>query len=291
MIEILQQVVNGIILGSVYALIAVGLSLIFGVCRIIQWAHGEVYMLGAYMGYMLFITLGIPYFISLILTIILTAILGMLIERFIFRPLKKFPSIMTNLGAIGLSFFLLNFAILFISSEPWGFPVPQLERVIAIGPIDLTLQRIIVFVVALVLILGLSLFIKKTVTGRAMLAMAQDPEAASLMGIDVNRTSALSFAIGSGLAGAAGIIIAPIFLLYPQMSQIAVAKGFPIVVLGGLGSVEGAIVGAYILGLVESLMVGFISSTYKDVVGFVILILILYFKPDGLFGQKIMEKV
>ena len=289
--QFLQQLINGLVLGSIYALIAVGLSLIFGVIREMQWAHGEVYMIGAYAGYFMTVRLGLPYLASLCLAILFSAILGIVMEFLVFRPMRNFPKISTNLGAIGLSIFLLNAANLLFSPEPQIFPVEYVNVSLQIGDVFITLQRLIVFIVSFVLIISLSFFIKKTLIGKSMVAMSQDMQAASLMGIDVNFTAALAFAVGSGLAGAAGVLISPIFLLYPQMSGIAVAKAFPVVVLGGLGSVEGAILSGYLMGLAESLTVGYVSSAYKDIPAFVILILVLYLRPQGLLGKKVMEKV
>lgn len=291
MAEFLQQIINGLVLGSIYALIAVGLSQIFGVIRIIQWAHGEVYMIGAYLGFFLTVYWGFSYFMALIVTTGLMALFGVLMERVVFRPLRGLSRMSTTLGAIGLSVFLLNAANIFFSPEPQRFSLDYVNEVLQFGPITITYQRAIVFFVSLILIVSLSLFIKRTVIGKSMIAMSEDMEAASLMGIDVNFSAGLAFAIGSALAGAAGVLIAPIFLLYPTMSGIAVIKAFPVVVLGGLGSVEGAIWSGYILGLTESLMSGYLSSAYKDLPAFVILILVLYFRPQGLMGRKIVEKV
>jgi len=289
--EFLQQIINGLVLGSIYALIAVGLSQIFGVIRIIQWAHGEVYMIGAYVGFFLTVYMKLPYLLSLVIATLAMAVFGVIIETVVFRPLRNFPSISTTLGAIGLSVFLLNAANVFFTPEPQRFPLDYVNRIIQVGPLMVTYQRAVVFFISLLLILALSLFIKKTLVGKSMIAMSEDMQAASLMGIDVNFTAALAFAIGSALAGAAGVLISPIFLLYPQMSGIAVAKAFPVVVLGGLGSIEGAILSGYILGLTESLMSGYVSSAYKDLPAFIILILVLYLRPQGLLGRKIVEKV
>ncbi len=289
--EFFQQIVNGLVLGSIYALIAVGLSQIFGVIRVIQWAHGEVYMIGAYVGFFLTVHVGLHYLASLVLATIFMGLFGVLMEVVVFRPLRNYPSISTTLGAIGLSVFLLNAANVFFTPEPQRFPLSYVNIILHLGPLTITYQRVVVFVVALLLIIALSLFIKKTLIGKSMIAMSEDMQAASLMGIDVNFTAALAFAIGSALAGTAGVLISPIFLLYPQMSGIAVSKAFPVVVLGGLGSIEGAILSGYILGLTESLMSGYISSAYKDLPAFVILILVLYLRPQGLLGRKIVEKV
>jgi len=289
--ELLQQIVNGIILGSIYSLIAVGLSQIFGVIHIIQWAHGEVYMIGAFVGFYLVTKAGVPYFLALILTIVIMGGFGAVIERIVFRPLRKMGIMSTVLGAIGLSIFLLNAAQIIFSPEPQRFHVPFLDTKIQLGTINLTLNRLVILVVGFTLIMLLSWFIRKHILGKAMLAMEQDMEAASLMGIDINYTAMLAFILGSAMAGAAGCLIGPLFLVYPNMSIMAVNKAFPVVILGGLGNIEGAIAGGYIIGIVEALTAAYIDSAYKDVVAFVLLILVLYFKPEGIFGRKVMHKV
>ena len=289
--ELLQQVVNGIILGSIYALIAVGLSQIFGVIHIIQWAHGEVYMIGAFVGFYLVTKAGVPYFLALILTIVIMGGFGAVIEKIVFRPLRKMGIMSTVLGAIGLSIFLLNAAQIIFSPEPQRFHVPFLDTKLKLGCINLTLNRLMILVVGFILIMLLSWFIRKHILGKAMLAMEQDMEAASLMGIDINNTAMLAFIIGSAMAGAAGCMIGPLFLVYPNMSIMAVNKAFPVVILGGLGNIEGAIAGGFIIGIAEVLTAAYIDSAYKDVVAFVILILVLYFKPEGIFGRKFTQKV
>jgi branched-chain amino acid transport system permease protein len=289
--EFLQQMVNGIITGSIYALIAVGLSQIFGVIHIIQWAHGEVYMIGAFVGFYLVMYAGVPYFAALIITIVFMGGFGAVIEKIVFRPLRKMGVMSTVLGAIGLSIFLLNLSQIIFSPEPQRFHVPFLDEKLQFGFIHLTMNRFIIIVVGIVLIMLLSLFIRKSITGKAMLAMEQNMEAASLMGIDVNYTARIAFMIGSALAGAAGCLIGPLFLVYPNMSIMAVNKAFPVVILGGLGNIEGAIAGGFILGIVETLTAAYIDSAYKEIVGFIILILVLYFRPQGIFGRKIMNKV
>jgi branched-chain amino acid transport system permease protein len=289
--EFLQQMVNGIITGSIYALIAVGLSQIFGVIHIIQWAHGEVYMIGAFVGFYLVMYAGVPYFAALIITIVFMGGFGAVIEKIVFRPLRKMGVMSTVLGAIGLSIFLLNLSQIIFSPEPQRFHVPFLDTKLQFGFIHLTMNRLIIFLVGIVLIVFLSLFIRKSITGKAMLAMEQNMEAASLMGIDVNYTARIAFVIGSALAGAAGCLIGPLFLVYPNMSIMAVNKAFPVVILGGLGNIEGAIAGGFILGIVETLTAAYTDSAYKEVVGFIILILVLYFRPQGIFGRKVMNKV
>jgi len=289
--ELFQQIVNGIILGSIYSLIAVGLSQIFGVVHIIQWAHGEVYMIGAFLGFFLVTKARIPYFIALILVIIIMGFFGAILEKIVFRPLRKLGMMNTVLGAIGLSIFLLNLSQILFSPEPQRFNVPFLDKPIRFGMINLTINRLVILLIGLTLIILLSWFIKKNIIGVAMLGVEQDAMAASLMGINVNYISMVAFILGSAYAGAAGCLIGPLFLVYPNMSIIAVTKAFPVVILGGLGNIEGAIAGGFIIGIAESLTAAYISSAYKEIVAFAILILVLYFKPEGLFGRKIMEKV
>ncbi|MBA7585392.1 High-affinity branched-chain amino acid transport system permease protein LivH [subsurface metagenome] len=289
--EFFQQLVNGIVLGSIYSLIAVGLSQIFGVLHIIQWAHGEVYMIGAFVCFFLVTKIGVPYFIAMILVIIIMGFFGAIIERIVFNRLRKLGIMSTVLGAIGLSIFLLNMGQVIFSPEPKRFYIPFLDKPLQFGVINLTVNRLVILVMGFILIMLLSWFIRKNIIGRAMLAVEQDTVAASLMGINIDYIARVAFVIGSAYAGAAGCLIGPLFLIYPKMSAMAVSKAFPVVILGGLGNIEGAIVGGFIIGIVESLTAAYISSAYKEIAAFVILILVLYFKPEGIFGRKVMEKV
>jgi len=286
-----QQMVNGLILGSQYALIALGLTMIFGILGIVNFAHGELFMIGAFVGYTLTMVYNINFFLALLLSISIMAIFGIVVEKIFIKPLRKLPEMETIIGTIGLSILFLNGAILIFGPDPKRFLTPYVNKTINILGVTITQQRIFVFFISIVLIIFLGQFIKKTKLGKAMRATSQNYEAANLMGIDTDYIAKITFAIGSALAGAAGTLIGPIFLVYPQMSITAITKAFVVVILGGLGNVEGAIFSGFALGIIESLTAGYFSSYYKDIVAFLMLILILLFKPEGIFGKHIIEKV
>ncbi len=284
-VEFSQQVVNGLMIGSIYALMAIGLTLIFGMMDVINFAHGEFYMLGAFFAYYLVSLLEINFYLSVFLSILLVAGIGFMCNQLLLKPLMKESIITTVLVTIGLSTFLKNSALI-----AWG-PTPKLINspfpldAIHIGQIALTEAKIFSFGVTVVIVLLAHLIIQKTKLGRAMRATFQDKEASSLVGISVSRIYALTFAIGSGLAATAGALVGTIFLVYPHMGEFAVLKAYVVVVMGGMGSFVGAILGGLILGVGETVGAGFISSGYKDAIGFVIVILILMFKPTGLFKR------
>lgn len=289
--ELLQQVVNGLVLGSTYTLIALGLTMIYGILGIVNWAHGELYMLGAFVGLWLVVNFKLPFIVGLIGAMVIMAIFGMVMERLIFRPLRGAPEMNMIIGTLGISIFLMNAAMVVFSPNPQRFPTEFSADYLSFFGISITLQRLLVFCVTAALIVVLSYIIKHTTIGKAMRACEQNPTAARLMGIDVNKVSLVTCAIGAALAAAAGTLVGPIFLVSPQMGLMAIAKVFAVVILGGMGNVEGAIWAAFILGLAESLTAGFLSSYYKDVVTFFILIAVLIFKPAGLFGKNVIEKV
>jgi len=289
--ELIQQVVNGLVLGSTYALIALGLTLIYGILGIVNWAHGEFYMLGAFAGLYLVTLLKLPFFAGLVGAMAIMAVFGLVVERLVFRPLRNAPEMNVIIGTVGISIFLMNGAIAVFSPNPVRFPTEYANDYLSFFGISITVQRLLVFVITLALIAGFSYFIKRTTIGKAMRACEQNPDAARLMGISINKISLITCAIGSALAAAAGVLVGPIFLVSPGMGLAAIAKVFAVVILGGMGNVEGAIGAAFILGLAESLTAGFLSSYYKDVVTFLILILVLIFKPQGLFGRNQIEKV
>lgn len=291
MSEVLQQVLNGLVLGSIYALISVGLTITFGMLHIIQWAHGEVYMLGAYVTFFCVQTLGLPYYLAILAATLVMGLFGVAMERGVFRPLRPLGFDNSMLGAVGLSIFLLNTSTVLFTAYPRRVVTAYDDIVVSLGSLSLTGQRCLVFVVAVVSILALRLFLRRLPLGKAMRAFEEDREAASLVGVDVNRVATVTLALGSALAGLAGALVGPIFLVHPPMSIMAVNKAFAVVILGGLGNVEGAIAGGFLLGLVETLTAGFISSGYKDTVAFVVLILALAFRPQGLLGKAVPEKV
>lgn len=289
--ELVQQIVNGLVLGSTYTLIALGLTMIYGILGIVNWAHGELYMLGAFVGLYLAVTVKLPFLVALVAAMIIMALFGMVLERLVFRPLRNAPEMNMIIGSLGISIFLMNAAIVAFSPNPVHFPTEYSNEYLSFIGISITVQRLLVFIISIILIAGLSYLIKRTTIGKAMRACEQNPDAARLMGISINRISLITCAIGSALAAAAGTLVGPIFLVSPAMGLAAISKVFAVVILGGMGNVEGAICASFILGLAESLTAGFLSSYYKDIVTFLILITVLVIKPQGLFGNNAIEKV
>lgn len=282
---VLQQVFNGIMLGSTYSLVALGLTLVFGILNVSNFAHGNLYMLGAYITFFLMVTVGIGFWPATILALVILAITGALVEMIVFRPLRDQPHINGFIAAIGLMLFLETLVIIIWGPRGLRIPNPYPENIDLMG-ITMSQQRLLVIGAAVVFIILLQLFIKKTTLGTTIEAVAQDREGASLVGINVNFVSSLTFAIATALASAAASLVAPIFMISPGMGALLVMKAFVIIILGGLGSIPGAIIGGYALGLIESLGGGFISAEYKDVFAFGALILVLAIKPTGLFGKQ-----
>ena len=281
---LVQSVVSGVLTGSLYAMIGVGLTVVFGVMRIINLAHGDLVMLGMFGAFWAHALLRIDPFVSIVLWVPLMFLAGMLIYRFLLKPIIPGGELNTLLYTAGLSLLIANVALF-----AWTGDYRTIKLRYALSPlrpfgIAVPIPLAIAFLLAIVITVCLYLFLARTDPGRAIRATSQNPEAAALMGIDVDRISMLTFGLGSALAGAAGVLLAPSLYLYPTVGELLVAKCFVIVVLGGLGSVSGAIAGGILLGLVESLGAVYISVAYKDTIGFVIFLLVLLFRPSGLFG-------
>ena len=281
---LVQSVVSGVLTGSLYAMIGVGLTVVFGVMRIINLAHGDLVMLGMFGAFWAHALLRIDPFVSIVLWVPLMFLAGMLIYRFLLKPIIPGGELNTLLYTAGLSLLIANVALF-----AWTGDYRTIKLRYALTPlrpfgIAVPIPLAIAFLLAIVITVCLYLFLARTDPGRAIRATSQNPEAAALMGIDVDRISMLTFGLGSALAGAAGVLLAPSLYLYPTVGELLVAKCFVIVVLGGLGSVSGAIAGGILLGLVESLGAVYVSVAYKDTIGFVIFLLVLLFRPAGLFG-------
>ncbi|MHB8156943.1 MAG: branched-chain amino acid ABC transporter permease [Desulfocucumaceae bacterium] len=281
-----QQIFNGVMLGSTYAIVALGLTLVFGILQIPNFAHGHLYMLGAYVSFFFMTRYGFGFWTALTASVVFLALVGMLVERLVYRPLRDQPHINSFISAIG-ALMILETAVI-VGWGPRGQRIsnPYPDTVELLG-ITMTQQRLLVIIMAIILIAALQLFIKKTTPGTTIEAVAQNREGAMLVGINVNRVSSLTFAISSATAAAAACLVAPIFMISPGMGSLLGMKAFVIVILGGLGSVPGAIVGGYILGLIEALGGGYVSAAYKDVFAFGALILILAVRPTGLFGREV----
>lgn len=248
-------------------------------------------MLGAFVGYFLIMVQKVPFLPALLISMLVMGVFGLLIERFPFRPIQGKADESMILATVGLSVFLMNGAILLFGADPRRVETPFSDVFIHLGTFSISMQRILVFTVTVVLIILLTFFIRKTRMGKAMRACQQDLNAARIVGIDTKRVSMVTCFIGSALAAAAGVLIAPLFLVSPVMGLKVIAKAFVIVILGGLGNVAGAIMGGFIIGIAENLTAGFISSDLKDIIPFTILILILLLRPEGIFGKQIPEKV
>ncbi len=283
----LQQVVNGVTIGMVYALIAIGLTLVFGILGVINFAHGEFYMLGAFLTYNLTIGLGLDYFVALALTIVGSAAVGWLAERLTVRPLKGRHMFTVVLSTLGLSIFLQNGALLLWGPDPREIELAWGGRPVVLGGVVITFLRLAVLAVGAALIIALTWFIRRTRWGMAMRAVAGNRDAAALMGIPVDRVYAITFAVGTGIAGVAGGLLGAMFTIEPTMGEWAVVKAFCVVVMGGMGNLPGAVLGGIILGVAESLGAGFLpgGASYKDGIGYAILIVVLLYSPQGLFGR------
>ncbi|HEX9757830.1 MAG TPA: branched-chain amino acid ABC transporter permease [Nitrospiria bacterium] len=298
----IQQLVNGLALGAVYALLALGYTMVYGILQLINFAHGEIYMIGAYMGILslAFLTaIGLTedhFFLSLLLVFVISAIFcaayGLTLERVAYRPLRHAHRLSPLISAIGMSIFLQNYVMLSQGSTDKVFPhnIPNVSMVFM--GIQFSVLQVFIIGTSIVLMICLTLFIQKTRLGKAMRATSQDREMAGLVGIDVNKVIAITFVIGSILASAGGVMVGMYYgLINFSMGYVAGIKAFTAAVLGGIGNIPGAMLGGFILGLVESLGASYISSEYKDGFAFIILILVLVFRPRGLLGEKISEKV
>lgn len=293
-----QQLVNGLSLGAIYALIALGYTMVYGVLRLINFAHGDVYMVGAYVGYYLSRRLqgkepSLPSAILVMLGAMLAcAIFGLVIERFAYRPVRRASRLTLLITAIGVSLFIENAAQLVFGPDPKFFPSLAPRADFIIGGVRLTSEQITVVVVSFLLMIGLHFFIQKTRTGKAMRAVSYNLDAAKLMGISTDRIIATTFAIGSALAAAAGVLIGmQIPKIDPLMGILYGLKAFVAAVLGGIGSVPGAVLGGLLIGTSEVMVVGYLSSTYRDAIAFGILILVLILRPQGILGRVHKEKV
>ena len=284
------QLLNGLVLGSIYALIALGYTMVWNILEFITFAHGEVYMIGAFVGLTVVVS-GAPLIVGFIAGAAAAALLGVLIERLAYRPLRGTPKINLLISAIGVSIILQNSAQLIWGARPKVFPSPFLDASFQIAGININYQQIFIIGTALLLMVGLQLWIKHSMMGKALRGSAQDMEAAQLMGIPTNRIVSLTFAVGSALGAIAGILIGPLYLVYPTMGSLAGLKAFTAAVLGGIGNIAGALVGGLLLGTIESLAAAYVSSGYRDAIAFGVLILVLLFRPWGLLGRPTREKV
>ena len=291
----LQHLTNGLSLGSLYALIAIGYTMVYGILRLINFAHGEIFMMSIYFGYYGVLIFALPWYVSFPVAVLLTALLGLSIDQIAYKPLRNAPRISALISAIGVSFFLQNVAVMLFGGRPKGFQRPEIfTAMIDVAGIKIQSEVFIIPVVTVMLLIGLTYLVHHTKQGMAMRAVSKDFETARLMAIDVNKIVALTFAIGSGLAAFGGIMWALRYpAVFPLMGSIPGLKAFIAAVFGGIGSIPGAMLGGYIIGLLEIMIVAFYPDLagYRDAYAFVILLIILLVKPTGLIGEKLEEKV
>ena len=299
---LLQQLINGLTLGAVYALIALGYTMVYGILELINFAHGEIYMVGAYMTIISLALLTatgltaksllLSLCIVMILAVISCAAYGLTLERVAYRPLRSAPRLAPLISAIGMSIFLQNYVMLTQGSADKIFPHILPAGGLSLGNTSLTYLQIFIMTTSMFLMISLHSFIRKTRLGKAMRATAQDKKMASLVGIDIDHVIMATFIIGSVLAAVAGFMVAMYYgLVNFSMGYVAGIKAFTAAVLGGIGNIQGAVLGGILLGVLESLGAAYISSEYKDAFAFIVLILILIFKPTGLLGERVPEKV
>lgn len=292
MSNLIQQLVNGVALGSIYALMALGYTMVYGIIGLINFAHGDIYMVGAFVGFSLVTTAGVGVFSALIISMIFTALLGVIIERVAYKPLRGSTRIAALITAIGVSMLLQNVMIALKGPEVRAFPADLPALSLNFGSFSINSQQLLILVVTIVLMIALQVIVQKTKLGQAMRAVSVDDQAAQLMGINANTIISFTFLIGSALAGAAGVLVGIYYnSLSPLMGVNIGTKAFVAAVVGGIGSIPGAMCGGLIIGLVETFVAMIGLSTWKDAVVYAILIVILLVKPTGLLGKNQVEKV
>lgn len=290
----LSYLINGISLGSVYAIIALGYTMVYGIAKMLNFAHGDVIMIGSYVVFTAVSTMGMNPMLAIILSVVFCTVLGMVIERVAYKPLRTATPLAVLITAIGVSYFLQNIALLIFGASPKSFTsvvtLPPLK--LADGALIISGETIVTIILCVVIMALLMLFIKKSKSGQAMLAVSEDRGAATLMGVNVNKTIAMTFAIGSGLAAIAGVLLCSAYpTLTPYTGSMPGIKAFVAAVFGGIGSVPGAFIGGILLGIIENLAKAYISSQMADAIVFGVLIVVLLVKPTGILGKKISEKV
>lgn len=292
--EFLQFFISGLSLGSIYAIIALGYTMVYGIAKMLNFAHGDVIMVGGYIVFSVSTTMGLPVWVGLTVAVAGCTILGVTIERFAYRPLRGATSLAVLITAIGVSYLLQNLALLIFKAAPKAFTSVVTIPAVTLfdGALTVTGESLVTILACIVIMIVLTLFVNKTKPGRAMHAVSEDRGAAQLMGVNVNGTIALTFAIGSALAAIAGALLCSAYpTLTPYTGAMPGIKAFVAAVFGGIGSIPGAMIGGILLGLIESLSRAYISSEMADAIVFLVLIVVLVVKPTGIFGKKINEKV
>ncbi len=291
----LQHLSNGIYLGSLYALLAIGYTMVYGILRLINFAHGEIFMVGTYIAFYAMTSFMLPWYLAFLLAILFTVAFGILVERAAYKPLRNQPRISVMISAIGASFLLQNLAVVVFGGRPKAFPVPPLfSQVVSLGDIKIMSVTFYIPVITAIALAVLLYVVNKTKTGMAMRAVSRDYEAAKLMGIDVNKIISITFGMGSGRAASGGVMWGAKYpQLIPTLGLMPGLKCFIAAVVGGIGNIRGALLGGFLLGLMEIMIVAFFPalSGYRDAFAFVLLIGILMVKPNGLLGSNVKEKV
>jgi branched-chain amino acid transport system permease protein len=283
--EILQQMLNGLAIGSVYTVIALGLTVVFGILGIAHFAHGSVAMSGGYLTFFFGERLGVGFFPAMALAMAVGAVIGLLIERLAYRPVRDAPHINAFIIALGLTMMVEGINLLAFGADQVVIQTPYRD-VFNVAGVAVAELRLLVILTAFTLISVVAVLISRTKTGKSVRAVAQNRPAAVLMGVNVNRVSAIVFSVSSALGAAAGALVGALLAIAPGVGEGLAVKGFAVLILGGLGSIPGAIVGGLVLGVSESLAAGFISSAYKDVIAFMVMIVVLLFRPEGLLGKR-----
>lgn len=292
MTHFVQTLISGLSLGSIYALIALGYTMVYGIAKMLNFAHGDIIMVGAYAVIVSVFQLQLPAFAAILIGIAVCALLGVLIERLAYKPLRQAPPLSVLITAIGVSYFLQNMALLIFGSEQKAFPTLFHILALHLGEITVDGITILTLAVTALIMVALTLFINKTKMGKAMRAVSEDKEAAGLMGISTNRTITITFAIGSALAAVASIFFGATYVyIKPTTGSMPGIKAFTAAVFGGIGSIPGAMLGGILLGVIEQMSKTYISTLWSDAIVFGVLVLVLIVKPTGLLGKKISEKV
>lgn len=288
----IEQLINGLNLGSIYALMALGYTMVYGIAKMLNFAHGDIIMVGAYTLSLVMTNLGMPPIVAVLASVIVCSALGVTIEKIAYKPLRNASPLTVLITAIGVSYFLQSVALLIFGSNKRKVDSAITMPGIKIGALELTGESIVTLGVTLIIMIGLTLFIKKTKMGKAMLAVSEDKGAAQLMGINVNQTISITFAIGSALAAVAGVLFVSSYgFVGPYTGSLPGIKAFVAAVLGGIGSIPGAMLGGILLGIIESLSKAYISTNLSDAIVFAVLIIVLLVKPSGLLGKIRMDKV
>ncbi len=287
-----QQLINGLTLGATYALIALGYTMVYGIIQLINFAHGEIFMVGAFVGVLAITILKVNIFVAMFLAMLVCMALGVTAERIAYRPLRRSDRLAPLISAIGVSIFLQTLMTVIFGPQPQAFPQVVEDALYKLGPVQVSRVQIIILVVASFLMVGLHLIVKYVKIGKAMRAASEDYDTAALMGINVNRVISFTFALGSLLAAAGGVLVGMYFnSVFPLMGVQAGLKAFCAAVLGGIGSIPGAMLGGIFLGIAEVLGIAAGYGDYKDAVAFTLLILVLLFRPTGLLGRPVQRKV